>query len=105
WAAENGVASPPRTARFARGVAGVWENYKLYLQNENLANFYREVPLFVALDDHEILNDVTGSGEIGYRIDARGRPFQQNIRVDSVSNEVERAVFRDPAVAAWRDYV
>lgn len=105
WAADNGVARPPRTAQLARGVAGVWENYKLYLQNENLANFYREVPLFVALDDHEILNDVTGSGEIGYRLDARGKPFQQDIRADNLSNEVERAVFRDPAIAAWRDYV
>ncbi len=105
WAAANGVERPPRVAELARGIAGVWQNYKLYLENEPLANFYREVPLFVTLDDHEILNDVTGSGEIGYRLDARGRPFQENIRVDSTSNEVERAVFRDPALAAWRDYV
>ena len=105
WAEANGVTRLPRTAQLARGVAGVWENYKLYLQNEDLANFYREVPLFVTLDDHEILNDVTGSGHVGYRIDARGKPFQENIRADSTSNEVERAVFRDPAIAAWRDYV
>jgi phosphodiesterase/alkaline phosphatase D-like protein len=105
WAAENGVKRRPRVTRLARGVAGVWENYKRYLENNNLANFYREVPLFVTLDDHEILNDVTGSGETGYRIDSRGKPFQENIRADSVSNEVERAVFRDPALAAWRDYV
>src|SRR5690606_36194842 len=65
WAEANGVTRLPRTAQLARGVAGVWENYKLYLQNEDLANFYREVPLFVTLDDHEILNDVTGSGRVG----------------------------------------
>ncbi len=105
WAAENRVTRQPRITALAQGVAGVWENYKQYLKNDNLANFYREVPLFVTLDDHEILNDVTGSGQIGYRIDARGKPFQENIRQDSVSNEVERAVFRDPALAAWRDYV
>ncbi|QIK78136.1 hypothetical protein G7077_03620 [Sphingomonas piscis] len=105
WAAENGVAKQPKVTQLARGVAGVWQNYKEYLKNDNLANFYREVPLFVTLDDHEILNDVTGSGEIGYRLDARGKPFQENIRADSVSNEVERAVFRDPALHAWRDYV
>lgn len=105
WKAENGVTRSPRTAQLAQGVTGVWENYKLYLRNANLANFYREVPLFVALDDHEILNDVVGSGQTGFRIDARGQPFQKDIGTDSPENLVQRAVFRDPAIAAWRDYV
>lgn len=106
WAADNGVAKLPKTAALAKGVAGVWENYKLYLDGSPaLSNFYREVPLFVTLDDHEILNDVTGSGHTGFRVDARGQPWQQNLQSDALETEVERAVFRDPAVAAWRDYV
>lgn len=105
WAKANGVAQPPRLTQLARGVAGVWENYRRYLQNDNLVNFYREVPGFVTLDDHEILNDVVGSGETGFRINARGQPFQKDIGQDTPHNLVQRAVFRDPAVAAWRDYV
>jgi len=106
WAKDNGVAKPPAIASLARGITGVWENYKLFLDgSEALRNFYREVPLFVTLDDHEILNDVTGSGQIGLHKDSRGLPWQQNMRIDSTDNEVERAVFRDPAVSAWRNYV
>ena len=105
WAADNGVTKLPRVTTLARGITGVWQNYKNYLQNQDLTNFYREVPGFVTLDDHEILNDVVGSGEIGYRHDARGKPFQADLKQDSVDNMVERAVFRDPAEAAWRDYV
>ncbi len=96
----------PRITELAKGIAGVWNNYKIYLDgSEALANFYREVPLFVSLDDHEILNDVTGSGQTGFRIDARGKPWQEDMSRDDLQNDVERAVFRDPAVAAWRDYV
>lgn len=105
WAIDNGVTKPPRITTIAKGIAGVWQNYKNYLENENLRNFYREVPGFVTLDDHEILNDVVGSGEEGYRLDARGKPFQADLKADSVSNMTERAVFRDPAEAAWQDYV
>lgn len=106
WAAANGVGRPPAIAGLAKGIAGVWNNYKLYLEGSPaLADFYREVPLFVTLDDHEILNDVTGSGETGFRIDARGKPWQADLQRDDLQNDVERAVFRDPAVAAWRDYV
>lgn len=106
WAAANGVTKPPRVTQLAKGVAGVWNNYKIYLEGSPaLADFYREVPLFVSLDDHEILNDVTGSGETGFRIDARGKPWQENLNRDDLQHDVERAVFRDPAVAAWRDYV
>ncbi len=106
WAAANNVAEQPRVTELARGIAGVWNNYKLYLGGSPaLADFYREVPLFVSLDDHEILNDVTGSGATGFRIDARGKPWQADMSRDDLQNDVERAVFRDPAVAAWRDYV
>ncbi|MBN8819287.1 MAG: alkaline phosphatase D family protein [Sphingomonas sp.] len=106
WASANGVAKLPRVAELAKGIAGVWNNYKLYLDGSPaLADFYREVPLFVSLDDHEILNDVTGSGQTGFRIDARGKPWQTDLNRDDLQNDIERAVFRDPAVAAWRDYV
>jgi len=106
WAHANGVTTLPRVATLARGIAGVWNNYKLYLDgSEALANFYREVPLFVTLDDHEILNDVVGSGETGLRVDARGKPWQTNLDRDDLQHDVERAVFRGPALAAWRDYV
>ena len=106
WAAANGITKLPKIANNAKGIAGVWNNYKIYLEgSQALADFYREVPLFVTLDDHEILNDVTGSGETGFRIDARGKPWQQDLNRDDLQHDVERAVFRDPAVAAWRDYV
>jgi phosphodiesterase/alkaline phosphatase D-like protein len=106
WAQLNGVTTLPRVASLARGVAGVWNNYKLYLEGSDaLSNFYREVPLFVTLDDHEILNDVTGSGQTGFRIDARKLPWQANLDRDDLQHDVERAVFRGPALAAWSDYV
>ncbi len=107
WAADNGVKVIPARVGKAKGITGVWENYKRYLAGSPaLADFYRDVPLFITLDDHEILNDVIGSGEAGFRTDARGKPFQQDIgtRTDTAS-DVERAVFRDPAEAAWDDYV
>lgn len=106
WAAANGVGKPPRSVSLAKGIAGVWKNYRLYLEgSQALADFYKEVPLFVTIDDHEILNDVTGSGHTGFRLDARGKPWQQDLQRDDLQKDVERAVFRDPAVAAWRDYV
>jgi alkaline phosphatase D len=106
WAAANGVTTPPKVTTLAKGIAGVWNNYKIYLDGSKaLADFYREVPLFVTLDDHEILNDVTGSGQTGFRVDARGKPWQTDLNRDDLQHDVERAVFRDPAVAAWRDYV
>ncbi len=106
WAADNKVAKLPANVPIARGITGNWQNYKIYLDgSEGLRNFYRNVPLLITLDDHEILNDVLGSGEIGFRLDARGKPFQKDIQRDDREAEVERAVYRDPALAAWTDYV
>lgn len=106
WAQINGVETLPRVTRLAKGVAGVWNNYRLYLEGSPaLADFYKEVPMFVTLDDHEILNDVTGSGQTGFRIDARGLPWQQDLHKDDLAHDVERAVFRGPALAAFSDYV
>jgi alkaline phosphatase D len=107
WAAANKVAKTPRSVTIANGITGVWQNYKAYLDgSEALRDFYRDVPLLITLDDHEILNDVIGSGEIGFRTDARGKGFQTDIRSRTDrDSDVERAVFRDPASAAWYDYV
>ena len=76
----------PAIVSLAPTIVGVWENYKLYLERgKNLAAWHREIPSFFTYDDHEILNDVYGTGEVGLRD--------------------RRAVFRDIAVQAWYDYL
>jgi hypothetical protein len=104
WAADNSVKEIPSMLKLAKGITGVWENYKIYLERSKpLANFYREVPQFVTIDDHEILNDVIGSGQTGFRVDSRDLGWQENL--STADPNVERAVFRDPASEAWDDYV
>ena len=67
-------------------IVGVWENYKLYLERGlNLADWHREVPSFFMFDDHEMLNDVNGTGTPGLRS--------------------RRAAFRDIGIRAWYDYL
>ncbi len=88
WAAQVQVADSamPRIVRLAPTIAGVWENYKLYLERSlNLAEWHRYVPSYFTMDDHEILNDVFGTGEVGRRD--------------------RRAVFRDIGTQAWYDYL
>lgn len=76
----------PGLLKVAPRIVGVWENYKRYFdQSPALARWYRHVPGFFMLDDHEIMNDVKGTGEAGYRSRA--------------------ACFRDIGVRAWQDYV
>lgn len=88
------------------GITGVWENYKLYLtRSKNLANFHREIPFFITFDDHEILNDVYGCGEVGLRTDGRRPQAQGPPGRATHEGIIERAVFRDPALHAWRDYL
>jgi alkaline phosphatase D len=107
WAQTNNVKEVPAITNLAKGITGVWENYKIYLhRSQELSNFYREVPQFNTFDDHEILNDVTGSGQIGHRFDSRGKGWQENVGTwDTIEGEVERAVFRDPALEAWDHYL
>jgi len=106
WIKANNVKDVPEITDLAVGLTGVWENYKIYLnRSKGLSNFYREVPLFVTLDDHEILNDAIGSGQTGFRFDSRGKGFQQKMGDWATDRDVERAVFRDPALKAWDDYV
>ncbi len=76
----------PAVVRHAPTIAGVWENYKLYLsRGANLAAWHREVPSLFTFDDHEILNDIWGAGSAGLRD--------------------RRAVFRDIGTQAWYDYL
>lgn len=76
----------PRRLEIMPTIAGVWENYKLYLERGvPLADFHRYVPHYFTFDDHEIVNDVYGSGEVG--------------------RQDRRAVFRDVGVSAWYDYL
>lgn len=76
----------PRIVKQAPTITGVWENYKIYLERgRNLSEWHRHIPTFYTADDHELLNDIYGTGEAGY--------------------VNRRAVFRDIATQAWFDYL
>ena len=76
----------PEIVDLAPPIVGVWENYKTYMyRGRNMMEWHSKVPSFYTFDDHELLNDIYGTGEAGY--------------VD------RRAVFRDTAVRAWFDYL
>ncbi len=88
WGRQVGIepGAYPRIVRKAPTIAGVWENYKIYLERgRNLSEWHRHVPSFYTADDHELLNDIYGTAETGY--------------------VNRRAVFRDIAVRAWFDYL
>ena len=84
-----------------------------------MAAFHREVPLFVMFDDHEIYNDIVGAGHVGLRIDSRRPEWSESAFAAknltsyelfrpflyTPEGEVERVVFRDPALQAWQDYL
>jgi alkaline phosphatase D len=79
-------AELPRLLQLAPSVTGVWENYKYFLERgANLAAWHRVMPSYYTPDDHEILNDVYGTAEVGRRD--------------------RRTVFRDIAMQAWFDYL
>lgn len=114
WAEVNPVGSIPAVVDLAQGITGVWQNYKLYLERgRHMAIFHREMPLFVMFDDHEIYNDINGTGQIGMRADSRDPEFRsypagvipRRAGWRPLEREVERAVFRDPALRAWEDYL
>ncbi|MDX9880466.1 MAG: alkaline phosphatase D family protein [Prolixibacteraceae bacterium] len=76
----------PDIVSVAPSVVGVWQNYKNYLdRSENLSKWHSYVPTFFTMDDHEVLGDFYGSGEIG--------------RKD------KKALFRDIGTQAWLDYI
>ena len=79
-------ASTPRVVSLMPSIAGVWENYKdFYNKGANLREWHRNVPSYYTFDDHELLNDIYGAGEVGRRN--------------------RRAVFRDVGTRAWYDYL
>ena len=81
-----GTRPLPRILQLAPSITGVWENYKYFLERgANLAAWHRVMPSYYTPDDHEILNDIYGTAEVGRRD--------------------RRAVFRDIAMQAWFDYL
>lgn len=88
WRLAHGVAADglPRVVQRAPTIVGVWENYRLYLQRGvPLAQWHRQVPSFFTFDDHELVNDIWGTGTAGHRH--------------------RRTVFRDIGIQAWHDYL
>ncbi len=88
WREQCGLseAETPRLARIAPSITGVWENFKLYMERgKAMAAWHREVPGYFTPDDHEILNDVYGTGSAGVK--------------------TQEAVFRDIALQGWYDYI
>jgi phosphodiesterase/alkaline phosphatase D-like protein len=86
WASQTGAQELPRLLRLAPTLAGAWENYKIYLdRSKNLSNWHREVPSFFMFDDHELIDNVAGTGTPG------------------TTNR--KAVFRDIGTQGWYDYL
>ena len=86
WLQQVGAQQAPRIVDLAPTITGVWENYKLYLsRGKNLADWHKEVPNFILFDDHEMLNDVNGTGTPGRRD--------------------RRVAFRDIGLEGWYDYL
>ena len=88
WREQTGTdeAATPRVVSLMPSIAGVWENYKNFYDNgANLRAWHRNVPSYYTFDDHELLNDIYGAGEVGRRN--------------------RRAVFRDVGTRAWYDYL
>lgn len=86
WRLRQGIDVLPRPVRIMPTVVGVWENYKLYLsRGTELARWHRQVPSFFTFDDHELVNDIWGTGSAGKRH--------------------RRTVFRDIGTYAWYNYL
>lgn len=88
WRRDTGTAeaATPRIVQLAPSITGVWQNYKTYLsRGKNLAAWHRNIPSLFTIDDHEILNDVYGTGTPG--------------------RSSRDTVFRDIGTQAWRDYL
>ncbi|MCS7025937.1 MAG: alkaline phosphatase D family protein [Bryobacteraceae bacterium] len=88
WQRQTGCpeSALPPIVKLAPSIVGVWENYKFFLERGvPMASWHKDVPCYFTPDDHEILNDVYGTGTAGIR--------------------TRRAVFRDIAMRAWFDYI
>ncbi|MFQ5983052.1 MAG: alkaline phosphatase D family protein, partial [Woeseiaceae bacterium] len=88
WLIES---APPGTAmptllQSVPSLAGAWQNYKTYLDGDpSLERWHATVPSIFLFDDHEVLDNF------------------QNATVPG--HGARNALFRDPALRAWRDYL
>lgn len=87
WRRQQPSKSPvPDIVEDMPRLVGVWANYKTYLDRGSyLTEWHRQVPTYFMFDDHELLNDINGTGMPGHRS--------------------RKAVFRDIGVRGWQDYV
>ncbi|MDG1875077.1 MAG: metallophosphoesterase family protein [Mariniblastus sp.] len=86
WRHTQNVEQLPKSVEVMPTIAGVWENYKLYLsRGTELSKWHRNVPSYFTFDDHELVNDIWGAGESGKRH--------------------RRTVFRDIGTYAWFNYL
>ncbi|MEM1225222.1 MAG: metallophosphoesterase family protein [Planctomycetota bacterium] len=86
WRLTQAVDELPSALKVMPTLAGVWENYKLYLSRQaDLSKWHRRVPSYFTFDDHELVNDIWGAGEAGKRH--------------------RRTVFRDIGTYAWNNYL
>lgn len=86
WRLSQGIQQLPLSVQVMPTIVGVWENYKLYLsRGVELAKWHRNVPSYFTFDDHELVNDIWGTGAAGKRH--------------------RRTVFRDIGTKAWFDYL
>jgi len=83
--APSGTTMPP-LLEIVPNLAGAWQNYKTYYDNDrDLRQWHATVPSIFIFDDHEVLNNF------------------QNATVPG--HGARDALFRDPALRAWRDYL
>lgn len=86
WRLTQGIDKFPNSVEAMPSIVGVWENYKLYLsRGHDLSKWHRNTPSYFTFDDHEIVNDIYGAGQIGKRH--------------------RRTVFRDIGTSAWNNYL
>ncbi len=79
-------ATRPKLVDDVPTLPGAWQNYKSYLESdESLSRWHASVPSLFLFDDHEILNNFQDSTVIGHR--------------------ARNALFRDPGLRAWQDYL
>jgi hypothetical protein len=79
-------ARTPGLVQLVPAIVGVWQNYKVYMERgDALMAWHRNVPTLFTFDDHEILDNIDGTGTVGERN--------------------RKAVFRDTGVQAWYDYI
>jgi phosphodiesterase/alkaline phosphatase D-like protein len=83
--APSGTAMPP-LLQIVPSLAGAWQNYKTYYDNDrDLRQWHATIPSIFIFDDHEVLNNF------------------QNATVPG--HGTRNALFRDPALRAWQDYL